>query len=84
MVEASISVLGAMVMGMFAWAFNINSEVKVQQKASEDLERLITTRFDALEQLSEAVRENLENKFDSQGSRLDRIERSMNGHLKRD
>jgi hypothetical protein len=79
-----VTVLGAAVTGVFAWAFNINSEVNVQKKAVDDLKELINSRFDGLEKLQESNVDNVNDKFDSQSRRLDRIERSMNGHLLRE
>lgn len=58
--------LGALTLGVFAWAFNINNRVTVLETKDDSLKELITIQFEAVK------------------SRLDRIERGMNGRLPRD
>lgn len=81
MLEAVVGSIGASVMAIFGWAFSLNSRMGVQERAHDDLIKLIDTKFEAVKELNQAIIDKMDTKFDAQGQRLDRIERSMNGHL---
>lgn len=75
MFNAIITVMGAAILGIFGWAFQLNSRVSVQETKHDDLKDLINTKMDAL-------KDNIEFNYNSISARLDRIERAMNGALK--
>jgi hypothetical protein len=58
------------IVGMFTWVFNGLTGLE--------------TRVAVLEQGRNDLKELIDTKFDDLGRRLDRIERSLNGHLHRD
>jgi len=74
MLEAIVSVLGAAMLAIFGWAFNLNSKVNVQEQRYSDFLHLIDTKFDSFETL-------VESKFEGSNQRLVRIERALNGAL---
>lgn len=43
---AALSVIGAALIGMFAWAVQINADVRVNESRLEDLLTLINSRFE--------------------------------------
>ena len=84
MVEAVIGTLGAGLMAVFRWAMTLNSRLSVQERAQEDFMRYLDTKLDAVKMLNQAISDKMDIKFGATEQRLDRIERSMNGHLIRD
>lgn len=77
MLSAVVGILGTAVLAIIGWAVNMTSRVNVLEKGKVDLILLINTKLDSID-------EKMDIKFDATGQRLDRIERSMNGHLQRD
>lgn len=84
MMEAVIGTLGAGLMGIFGWAMTLNSRLSVQERAHEDFLRYLDSKLDAVKLLNESISTKMDIKFGAQEQRLDRIERSMNGHLIKD
>ncbi len=81
------SVVGAMGTGLATAVgalIKLSNRVSVLEKAHEETAKRIDEKFEAIRDLNDAIGKNIDEKFESQGKRLDRIERSMNGHLLRE
>lgn len=76
MMTTLVSLLGAALMGVFAWAFSLQSRVSIYGQRHEDLLKLIDTKFHSIELM-------VDTKFESSNQRLERIERALNGALHR-
>lgn len=76
MLNTLIGVLGAALLAVIGWAFNLQSRVSIYSQRHDDLLRLIDTKFDAMSEM-------VDTKFDSSNQRLERIERALNGALHR-
>lgn len=83
MLDTLVGILGTATMGIFGWAINLNSRLGIQERAYVDLVKLIDAKFDGVKDLNQAISDKMDVKFEAQGQRLDRIERSMNGHLQK-
>lgn len=83
-IDTVVSVLGGVVVGSVGSLIKLYTRVSVQEKAHEEFVKRVEEKFDAIKELGSAINRNIDTKFESQGTRLDRIERSMNGHLLRD
>jgi hypothetical protein len=77
MMEALLTTIGAGVLLVLGWAAQLHSRVSVLEKGDADAEQNLKDKFEDLKELINV-------QFNAQGQRLDRIERSMNGHLLRD
>lgn len=64
MLEAVTSLLGAGLLGVVGWAFQLSNRVSVIEANYDSLERLLEAKLSPIHQ------------------RLERIERSLNGHLR--
>jgi hypothetical protein len=69
-----LGLVSTLSIGVFGWAFTINSKVNVQGKEIEANEKLGVVRQADLKEL-------INEKFDGVNDRLARIERAMNGKL---
>lgn len=58
--EAITGVLGAMVIGLVGWAVHVSNDVAVLKSENEGLQRLMETRFDALEQRLERIESKID------------------------
>lgn len=68
--------LGAAILGIFGWAFTLNSRMSVQETETANLKETNGAKLDSLKEL-------FETKFDDMDTRLERIERHvLNGSYK--
>lgn len=66
---------GAVVIGILGWAYGINPKIDKVDAKIEAKNELIASRHNSLKELIEV-------QFGMVNARLDRIDRSLNGHLR--
>jgi hypothetical protein len=77
MLEAIVGVIGTVVVSASVGLINLYAKVSVHEERYAGLAQLIDTKFAALS-------EHFDDSLNPLEKRLDRIERSMNGHLRKD
>lgn len=77
MVETILGFFGTVLLAVASWLYTIGSRVTTLEANHIAVKDIVGEKAASLEKLINA-------KFEAQGDRLERIERSMNGHLQRD
>lgn len=80
-IDTAVSALGGVVVGSVGSLIKLYTRMSIQEKVHEEFVKRVEEKFDAIKEIGDAINKNIDTKFESQGKRLDRIERSMNGHL---
>lgn len=62
---------------VLVWGLRLEGRVNTSEQRFEDLKELIEAKFDGLDEKQKVIHENADN-------RLARIERALNGHLRKD